>query len=268
MGRIGERLDIDFVVSTGDNFYDDGLKGVNDPAFKQSFTKIYTAESLQKHWYSILGNHDYRGDAKAQINPTLRKIDSRWLCLRSYVLNAELVEFFFVDTTPFVNVYFEDPLHHTYDWRGISPRQTYLANLLMNLKSALSNSTAKWKIVVGHHAIRSVGHHGDTKELVDQLLPILKANNVDFYINGHDHCLERISCFDGPIQFLTSGAGSKAWRGDVKDEHNECEVDFFYDGQGFMSVQLTSSDAKLEFYDVDGNVLHQWNVSKKLVSDM
>ena len=52
MGRIGEKLDIDFVISTGDNFYDNGLKGVYDPAFRESFTKIYTAKSLQKRWYS------------------------------------------------------------------------------------------------------------------------------------------------------------------------------------------------------------------------
>lgn len=52
MGRIGEKLGIDFVVSTGDNFYDDGLTRVDDPAFEESFTKIYTAPSLQKQWYS------------------------------------------------------------------------------------------------------------------------------------------------------------------------------------------------------------------------
>ncbi|GFZ21369.1 Calcineurin-like metallo-phosphoesterase superfamily protein [Actinidia rufa] len=39
MGRIGQQLDINFVVSTGNNFYDDGLKCVNDPAFQESFTK-------------------------------------------------------------------------------------------------------------------------------------------------------------------------------------------------------------------------------------
>jgi tartrate-resistant acid phosphatase type 5 len=33
MGRVGKELNIDFVVSTGDNFYDDGLTGVDDPAF-------------------------------------------------------------------------------------------------------------------------------------------------------------------------------------------------------------------------------------------
>lgn len=52
MGIIGEKLDIDFVISTGDNFYDDGLTGIDDPAFEESFSKIYTAPSLQKQWYT------------------------------------------------------------------------------------------------------------------------------------------------------------------------------------------------------------------------
>lgn len=52
MGRVGEKLDIDFVISTGDNFYKNGLKGVHDQAFEESFMDIYTAQSLQKPWYS------------------------------------------------------------------------------------------------------------------------------------------------------------------------------------------------------------------------
>ena len=40
------------------------------------------------------------------------------------------VEFFFVDTTPFVNDYFTDPTEHTYDWKGILPQQEYLSNPL------------------------------------------------------------------------------------------------------------------------------------------
>jgi len=52
MGIVGEKLNIDFVISTGDNFYEDGLKGVDDPAFYDSFVDIYTAPSLQKTWYS------------------------------------------------------------------------------------------------------------------------------------------------------------------------------------------------------------------------
>ncbi|KAE8654720.1 Purple acid phosphatase 8 [Hibiscus syriacus] len=110
MGIIGEKIDIDFVISTGDNFYDNGLTGVRDPSFHESFTDIYTAPSLQKQW----------GNVEAQLSPILRKMDSRRLCLRSFILNAgpEMAEFFFVDTTPFVSKYFTDPKDHVYDWRG------------------------------------------------------------------------------------------------------------------------------------------------------
>ncbi|GFZ21302.1 Calcineurin-like metallo-phosphoesterase superfamily protein [Actinidia rufa] len=215
----------------------------------------------------FLGNHDYRGDAKAQLNPILRKIDSRWLCLRSFVLNTEIAEFFFVDTTPFVDLYFIDPEDPIYDWRGIYPRQSYLVNLLKDLELALRESNANWKIVVGHHAIRSVSHHGDTPELIDQLLPMLEANDVYFYMNGHDHCLEHINCFDSGIQYLTSGAGSKAWRGDDK-KHNHCAVHYFHDGQGFMSVQLNRTDASMVFYDVFGERRYHWNASRQLHSVM
>jgi hypothetical protein len=44
-----------------------------------------------------------------------------------------------------------------------------------DLNAALKQSKVTWKIVVGHHAIRSVSEHGDTMELVQQLLPILKV---------------------------------------------------------------------------------------------
>ncbi|KAF7822155.1 purple acid phosphatase 17-like [Senna tora] len=267
MGEVGEKLDIDFVVSTGDNFYDNGLTSHHDSAFEESFTNIYTAKSLQKQWYSVLGNHDYRGDAEAQLSPVLREIDRRWLCLRSFIVDSELAEIFFVDTTPFVEEYFSDSDGHSYDWRGIMPQKSYITNLLKDVELALRESTAKWKIVVGHHAIRSVGHHGDTQELIKQLLPILQANNVDFYMNGHDHCLEHISDTQSPIQFLTSGAGSKAWRGDLK-KLNRGDLKFFYDGQGFMSVKLTQTDANIEFYDVSGKVLHRLTTSKQLYTSM
>ncbi|URE18547.1 Purple acid phosphatase [Musa troglodytarum] len=219
MGKIGKELNIDFVVSTGDNFYENGLTGITDEAFEDSFTNIYTAESLQKQWYSVLGNHDYRGDVLAQLSPVLQGVDSRWLCLRSF-----------------------------------------------DLDSALEASRAAWKVVVGHHTIRSVSIHGDTKELHASLLPVLKAHGVDLYVNGHDHCLEHISSDDSPIQYLTSGGGSKSWRGVFNPSSDKLR--FFYDGQGFMSLQLTKTAADVVFYDAFGSVLHRWRVTKELHSSI
>ncbi|KMT13490.1 hypothetical protein BVRB_4g082690 [Beta vulgaris subsp. vulgaris] len=191
MGIVGEKLDVDFIISTGDNFYEDGLTGVEDPAFKDSFTDIYTAPSLKERWYTVLGNHDYRGDVLAQFSPVLRKRDSRWFSLRSYIVYADIVDFFFVDTTPFQDKYFNDT-DHTYDWRGVLPRETYLSNLL---------------------------------------------------------------------KFLTSGGGSKAWSGDVKPWNPE-ELKLYYDGQGFMSIQVTQTRVDVMAYDIFGNILHKWSRAK------
>ncbi|KAL0827454.1 hypothetical protein Bca101_051132 [Brassica carinata] len=182
MGIVGEQLDIDFVISVGDNFYDDGLKGDTDTSFEASFSHIYTHPSLQKQWYS------------------------------------GMVEFFFVDTNPFVKKYFTDPEDHTYDWSNVLPRKKYIYNLL-------------------------------------------HENKVDLYINGHDHCLQHIGS-EGEIQFLTSGGGSKAWRGDIQPWDPK-ELKLYYDGQGFMSLRITHSEVKFVFYDISGNVLHQSRLSKK-----
>ncbi|KAL9298538.1 Purple acid phosphatase 8 [Arabidopsis thaliana] len=261
MGKIGKDLNIDFLISTGDNFYDDGIISPYDSQFQDSFTNIYTATSLQKPWYNVLGNHDYRGNVYAQLSPILRDLDCRWICLRSYVVNAEIVDIFFVDTTPFVDRYFDEPKDHVYDWKGVLPRNKYLNSLLTDVDVALQESMAKWKIVVGHHTIKSAGHHGNTIELEKQLLPILEANEVDLYINGHDHCLEHISSINSGIQFMTSGGGSKAWKGDVND-WNPQEMRFYYDGQGFMSVYTSEAELRVVFYDGLGHVLHRWSTLK------
>lgn len=166
-----------------------------------------------------------------------------------------------MDTTPFVDRYFDEPKDHVYDWRGVLPRNKYLNSLLTDVDVALQESMAKWKIVVGHHTIKSAGHHGNTIELEKQLLPILEANEVDLYINGHDHCLEHISSINSGIQFMTSGGGSKAWKGDVND-WNPQEMRFYYDGQGFMSVYTSEAELRVVFYDGLGHVLHRWSTLK------
>ena len=176
-----------------------------------------------------------------------RRRNVTWLFLSLFFV--EVAEFFFLDTTPFVEKYWTHPKKSHYDWRGVAPRNKYISNLLnvspycrvfskfcyaesmdyefmiivvQELDSALGASTATWKIVVGHHTIRSVSEHGDTVELVDMLLPMLEVKSfppndnrfgsihrfctcsslilmwfqtygVDLYLNGHDHCLEHIS---------------------------------------------------------------------------
>ncbi|PIN19870.1 Purple (tartrate-resistant) acid phosphatase [Handroanthus impetiginosus] len=267
MGEVGAKLGIDFVISTGDNFYKDGLSGVNDSNFAESFTKVYTARSLQKPWYAVLGNHDYHGNTMAQLSPSLKMHDKRWNCHRSYIVQAGFVHVFFVDTSPFVNKYFVTHPANNFNWAGVLPRDRYLSNILKDLDTALKRSNAIWKIVVGHHPIRSIGKRGDTKELLHQLLPILEANKVPIYINGHDHCLEHINNTRIPIEFLTSGGGSRAWGNITHYERYKENLKFYYDGQGFLSVQFTRSQASIAFYDVFGKTLHSFKLKNHVRND-
>ncbi|KAL6842900.1 hypothetical protein ACP4OV_027213 [Aristida adscensionis] len=258
MGIVGEKLNIDFVISTGDNIYDDGIANTSDPLFKECFTNIYTADSLQKPWYIVLGNHDYTGNALAQQDPAIREVDSRYLSIaKSFIVNAEIADFFLVDTSPFILKYWNKT---NFDWREVGTRDTFIETLLKDLDSALTESTAPWKIVVGHHPISSGCEHGNTTELEQLLLPVIKTHGVDIYLNGHDHCLQHISSRDSSLQLLTSGGGSKAWAGKFKATSDK--IEFLYDGQGFMSMQLSKTEANLSFYDVAGNVLHSWSATK------
>lgn len=259
MGIVGAELDVDFIVSVGDNFYEDGLINVSDSAFTESFSEIYTAKSLQKTWHVVLGNHDYRGDVLAQLDPQLTLRDARWHCKRAFALrhmlqgSSRYVDFIFYDTNPFVKKYWNDT-EHNYDWREVEPKEEYIRNETKFLSSWLSSSNATWKIVIGHHPIRTVGYHGNTVELEEQIYPILQQNNVDLYINGHDHCLEHI--IESGIQFLTSGGGSKSWRG-MDTNADMTGLQFYYDGQGFMSLSISATTLCFSFHDALGNTLHE-----------
>ena len=52
---------LDFIVSTGDNFYDNGVTSTSDAHWTGSFEAVYADSALFAPWYVVLGNHDYRG---------------------------------------------------------------------------------------------------------------------------------------------------------------------------------------------------------------
>lgn len=62
----------------------------------------------------------------------------------------------------------------------------------MHIEKALIAATTgddlpTWLVVCGHYPVFSVGGHGDTEELLSDLLPLLKRYKVDAYLSGHDH---------------------------------------------------------------------------------
>lgn len=68
-------------------------------------------------------------------------------------------------------------------------------NGALGMKELLDSELAKagseaWKIVFGHFPCHSGGHYGGSEEIQEQVLPIMKEHNIDFYLTGHDHNLQ------------------------------------------------------------------------------
>jgi acid phosphatase len=203
-----KKNNVDAVLSLGDNFYNYGVKSVSDPQWRD-FEKTF--DRLKCPFYAILGNHDYLGNFKAQIDYPLKNKDTIFRMPSRYY-DKEFVD----GDGSSVHVFFLD----TFTLCPNESRMCSVAMGMMNfdrvfgekdleqyrwLDNGLRESGSTWKIVVGHYPVFSNGHHGDTEELVEDLFPLLKKHSVDFYLCGHDHDLEFIRKDD--INFIVSGTG-------------------------------------------------------------
>lgn len=263
MADVGRSKVPQFVISTGDNFYPNGLNSTDDKLFDLSFKSIYSGKALQVPWYAVLGNHDY-GDGylgycendesktacdrspKHQLGQALAARDPRWYCQRRYTkrFGNGLVDIFFIDTSPMVLEY------HSMEWGkypGGITEQSWEAQL-RELETDIQSSKALWKLVVGHHPPRTNGDHGNNPDLMQHLEPILKAGKVNAYFSGHDHNLEHLKCSDLDTEYFISGAGSDCDRG----FKGNTDSMFQYQYSGFTAVEVRSNDMKVDFYSLEG----------------
>jgi tartrate-resistant acid phosphatase type 5 len=155
MGESAHALDARFVISVGDNFYEDGVTSVDDPAWQKSFENVYDAPSLQVPWLVALGNHDYHGNAQAQLDYSAKsrrwRLPARWYTNTQTAPDGSVAEFFFTDTSPMLSQYYEDGAVKV----KVGDQKKNVPIQLAWLDDALASSRADWKIVIGHHPIYS-----------------------------------------------------------------------------------------------------------------
>jgi acid phosphatase len=122
------------------------------------------------------------------------------------------------------------------------------------LDSVLTVSNARWTMVVGHHPIYSAASkHGDTKELIEQVLPILKNHHVPLYVCGHDHILQHLK--HDQMDFIVCGGGAKTRDVDQRDD-----VVFGVRSLGFLSVTVTVKDILVNIVDAQNTILHSVHI--------
>eukprot|EP01065_Artemidia_motanka_P012691 TRINITY_DN16_c0_g4_i1.p1 TRINITY_DN16_c0_g4~~TRINITY_DN16_c0_g4_i1.p1 ORF type:complete len:359 (+),score=141.78 TRINITY_DN16_c0_g4_i1:66-1079(+) len=293
----------EFVLAIGDNFYDTGVKGVNDTQFKTKFEDTFTAPSLQSiPWFVTAGNHDYYGGTagvNAEIEYSQRS--KRWVFPSFYYSrdvtgkDGTTMTVVAVDTWRInggdTHVFWDSKLEKGVVRDVESLRQHLKAgkisqtthDLIMSsfavpdspvpeLKSSgddaqlqwldqvLANSTADWKVVLGHFPVHScsVLEHGDTKSLKTYLEPILEKHGVDVYFSGHDHLLQHIQL--NGVNYVGSGAGAR---------HHSL-YDPLYKGlkghltgqYGFTHHSVSKSEMNCSFIGADSKTHYSFTVRK------
>ena len=250
MATIARREGCSFVVTTGDNFYEDGVAGIDDDHWHDSFVAVYERAGLGLPFYPVLGNHDYRGDPGAQVRYS--ELNPRWrLPARYYTRVLTLgtgtrVQLLFLDTTPFLERY------GPFGVESISRPLPDPGRQLDWLGGALSETRADWRIAIGHHPIRSGSEvHGGTAELEDRLLSVLRRHGAHAYLCGHEHDLQHVSA-DG-LEHVLSGAGA-----DCRPTGRLATTRFAASTPGFALLRLTSDWLELRFYDHRARLLHDF----------
>lgn len=128
------------------------------------------------------------------------------------------------------------------------------------LEKVLTESTADWKIVMGHFPIYSCTQHehGESPKLIQYLDPILHKAHADMYFNGHDHILQHTK--RGDVHYFGSGAGAQKHTG----------VNAKYEGllgvheghYGFMIHEGNATNFKTIFVDDTGARPYNYTIVK------
>ena len=252
----------DFVLLLGDNIYETGVDGVDDPQWQEKFELPYA--NIDLPFYAVLGNHDYGNlsadEALGAHQVAYTAVSDKWeMPDRWYSFVRENIGFYALDTQVlmFSPAVLEPDLY--------TPQVSWLQAQL-DLPDQ-----PRWHIGFGHHPYYSNGQHGNAGEY--DLLPPgtigagqqLKdafddnlCGKLDLYLSGHDHDRQwhETTCDD--TQFIVSGAGAK-----LREQHGDQPTHFQdFDTEGFAWLQVDDDDLTVQFWDRTGAMNHEGSFSK------
>lgn len=261
MGSVAEKLNSQFVLALGDNFYSSGVHGsCYDARFNETFDSVYAAQGLNTPFYVIPGNHDHLGNISAQVEFTNVDPTQRWKMPQNYydllIESSEWkAEFVMIDTVV---------LAGNSDLNQTGPEDLLAATSQLEwIEATLEASTADFLFVAGHYSVYSGAHHGSDPTLDRHVLPLLQKYNVTAFLSGHDHTAQYLT--QGGIAFIQNGAAHECCYANSNEGHLPEDVDLQFhlwnDGSGspeegsFSSMTLTQGKASVSYYSPSGKEL-------------
>jgi tartrate-resistant acid phosphatase type 5 len=204
----------DAAVMLGDNIYPDGPTGGADgvPDAKrfdeillQPF-KDFISLGPDFRIYATLGNHDWRTSREAALSEVRYMEQTRPFYMDGIIYRVKPrddVEIFVLDTEVLLageTVYDAELADDGSELPGriveepepwTRPQTERERNMVAWLEQSLRNSTARWKIVMGHHPLwSSAGSKFEQARVLRRLILPTLCKYSDMYLAGHEHTLE------------------------------------------------------------------------------
>lgn len=224
----------DFIATTGDNNYPDGMQDTIDANIGQYYHEYighyvgtYGPGAPESRFFPALGNHDWHTHDLAPYLEYFTLPGNE----RYYAVSWGPVDLFLLDSD------------------RAEPDGVDATSLQAQwLERSLAASTAPWQLVLLHHAPHSSGRHGSTEALQ---WPYARWG-ADVVIAGHDHAYERIER-DG-IVYLVNGLGGHGKRYEFNTPVDGSQIRFNA-AHGALKVQATATELRLEFVRTGGQAV-------------
>jgi predicted phosphodiesterase len=221
----------DFGLTVGDNFYPVGMHSPADARWQTLWRELY--DPLKLKFYVTFGNHDWgSADSPAAELLYARQSPSWVIPAPYYTYTAGPVQFFALDTNE------------------VSELQ------LTWLRGELAKSTARWKVVYGHHPIYSAGQHGNGNDLIARLLPVIK-DRADIFLAGHEHDMQHQKP-EGNLHFFINGGGGAGIRTIKPNERSL----FALSSYGFATLEIDTEKIAVKYFGTELQELYQYTIVK------
>lgn len=278
----------DAAVMLGDNVYPNGPTGGADGVpdakrfddiFREPF-KDFAGLGPDFRIYATLGNHDWRTSREAALSEVRYLETTRPFYMDGIIYRVKPrsdVEIFVLDTEVLLageTVYEAELADDGSELPGrvveepepwTRPQTDLERNMVSWLEDALKSSTARWKIVMGHHPLwSSAGSKFEQARVLRRLILPTLCKYSDMYLAGHEHTLElhTDSCAKAvpgsqlpPLPQFVSGAAAKqrpvnSWFMAHQARNNpELRTDYARGlVWGYMQLTLAAEDATVHVF--------------------
>lgn len=235
----------DAMIFLGDNIYVAGVKSIEDPAWDSELMQFYQGECIkQVPIFAVLGNHDYRGNAQAQIDYSA--VNSKWhMPFRFYDLSFGNLLSLTVGDGWYLDYCFNE---------------NELCSVNFMLDSLRANNDKTWRLVATHFPARSAStqssnHAGGLRGMMLEQIFCKLDKTPTAYLAGHAHHLEYSTSPVCDMDFIISGSGGGSELYSVSPERNQYQH-FVQSIYGFSEILATKNSITYAFFDSDTNELY------------